>query len=112
MSAAYARVEAGRGEVALARRERLPQTSFGVAYDRFWSEPELRSTVGVTLNLPINLGRLSAARAEAEARLEASQSQSAVVRDSIELQVAIAAARLHEQAHDVAIARERMLPLA
>jgi outer membrane protein TolC len=35
-----------------------------------------------------------------------------VVRDSVELQVAVAAARLHEQAHDVAIARERLLPLA
>ena len=112
MRAADARAEASRAAVALAGRQGLPETSFGVAYDRFWGEPELRTTLGVTLNLPVNLGRRSAARAEARARLEASEARQEVVRDSIELQVAVAAARLHEQAHDVTIARERLLPLA
>src|SRR5882672_1465296 len=112
MRAADARVEASRSGVALAGRQGLPETSFGVAYDRFWGEPELRTTLGMTMNLPVNLGRRSAARAEARARLEASEARQAVVRESIELQVAVAAARLHEQAHDVAIARERLLPLA
>lgn len=112
MRAADARVEASRAGLILARRQRLPATSFGVAYDRFWSEPELRTTLGVTMSLPLNLGRLSAAQAEARARLETSEAQQQVVRDSIELQIETAAARLHEQAHDVEIAHERMLPLA
>ena len=112
MWAADARVEAGRAGVALAGRQRLPETSFGVAYDRFWSEPELQASVGITLNLPIQFGRLSAARAEARARLEESQSRRDAVQDSIEFQVASAAATFHEQAHDVQIARERLLPLA
>ena len=112
MRAADARVDASRAAVTLAGRQGLPETSFGVAYDRFWGEPELRTTLGITMNLPINLGRISAGRTEARARLEASEARQEVVRDSIELQVAIAAARLHEQAHDVAIARDRLLPLA
>ena len=112
MRAVDAGAEASRAEVALARRLRFPETSFGVAYDRFWSEPELRTSVEVTLNLPINAGRLSAAAAEARARLEVSESQRQAVQDSVEFQVAVAAARLHEQAHDVQIARERLLPLA
>jgi outer membrane protein TolC len=112
MRAADARAEASRAAVALAGRQGLPETSFGVAYDRFWGEPELRTTLGVTMNLPVNLGRRSAARAEARARLKASEARQEVVRDSVELQVAVAAARLHEQAHDVTIARERLLPLA
>jgi len=112
LRAADARVEASRGEVALAGRQHLPETSFSVAYDRFWSEPELRTTVGVTMNLPLNLARLSSAKAEAEARLAGSVAHSQAVSDSIELQVEIAAARLHEQAHDVQIAHTRMLPLA
>jgi len=66
----------------------------------------------VTMSLPINPGRLAAAEAEARARLQGSENQSLAAQDSIELQVAIAAARLHEQSHDVQIARERMLPLA
>ena len=112
MRAADARVDASRAAVTLAGRQGLPETSFGVAYDRFWGEPELRTTLGITMNLPINLGRISAGRTEARARLEASEARQEVVRDSIELQVAVAAARLHEQAHDVTIARERLLPLA
>jgi len=112
MRAADARAEASRAAVALAGRQGLPETSFGVAYDRFWGEPELRTSLGLTMNLPLNLGRLSAARTEARARLDASKARQDVVRDSVELQVAVAAARLHEQAHDVAIARERLLPLA
>lgn len=112
MRAADARVEASRAGLILARRQWLRETSFGVAYDRFWSEPELRTTLGVTMSLPLNLGRLSAAQAGARARLEMNEAQQEVVRDSIELQIEIAAARLHEQAHDVEIAHERMLPLA
>ena len=112
LEAADARVAASRAAATLAGRQRLPETSLGVAYDRFWSEPELRTTVGVSMNLPINAGQLSASRAEARARLEASERERDVVRDSIDLQVASAAARLHEQAHDVQIARERLLPLA
>ena len=111
LRAADVRVEARRSELALARRQQSPEMAFGVAYDRFWSEPELRTTVGITMNLPVYPGRRSASRAEARARLAASESRSQVVRDSVELQVETSAARLHEQAHDVQIARERLLPL-
>src|SRR5438874_2273983 len=54
LEAADARVGARRAELNLARRERLPEGTFGLAYDRFWSEPELRGTVGLSLNLPLN----------------------------------------------------------
>ena len=102
LRAVDARVEAGRAGVGLAAREGRPETSFGVA----------RPTVSASEICFINRGRISAARTEARARLEASEARREVVGDSIELQVATAAARLHEQVHDVRIARERMLPLA
>jgi len=112
MRAIDARVEASRAGLDLATAERLPQTTLGVAYDRFWTEPELRTTVALSMNLPIGFGRLAAAREEARARLVVGEQLREAVSDSIELQVAVAAARLHEQAHDVQIARERLLPLA
>lgn len=112
MRAADARLQASREQLTLADRARLPETSFGLAYDRFWTEPELQASVGLTMSLPISPGRVSAARDQARAQLASSQARREVVRDDIALQIAIAAARLHEQAHDVAIARERMLPLA
>lgn len=112
LRAAGARIEASRAQLSLARRQRLPEPSLGVAYDRFWSEPELRTSVGVTMNLPVHFARLTSSRAEAQARLAESEAQIEVIRDSIQLQVEVAATRLHEQAHDVAIARTRMVPLA
>jgi outer membrane protein TolC len=112
LRAADERVAASRARVSLAGREWLPQTGFGVAYDRFWSEPELRATVGVTMNLPLAIGRHNAAQDAARAGLAASEAQQAAVQDSIALEVATAAARLHEQAHDVDIATNRLVPLA
>ena len=64
------------------------------------------------MSLPINLGRLSDAQSEASARIATSEARRDAAYDSVEFQVAVAAARLHEQAHDVAISRERLLPLA
>jgi outer membrane protein TolC len=111
MEAAAAAVDAGRAGVVLAGREPLPELALGIAYDRFWSEPELRTSLVASMSLPIHFGRLSAERDAARARLEFSRSRAEVVRDSIEFQVEAAASRLHEQAHDVQIARERLLPL-
>jgi outer membrane protein, heavy metal efflux system len=111
LRAADARVEASRAEASLAERRRWPETTFGIAYDRYWSEPELRTSVSVSMDLPLDLGRRAAARDVARARLAASESRSDAMRDSVELQVELAAVRLHEQAHDVQIARERLVPL-
>jgi len=112
LRAADAMVEASKANLSLAERGRWPTTSFGFAYDRFWSEPELRPSVGITLSLPINFGRLSAERAEARARLAGTEARRDIVADSVALQVEAAADRLHELAHDLSIARDRMVPLA
>jgi outer membrane protein TolC len=112
LRAADAMVEASRENVSLERRSQWPMTSFGAAYDRFWSEPELRLSASVMLSLPIYPGRLAAARTEARARLAGSEARREVVRDSIALQVEEAAARLHEMAHDLSISRGRLVPLA
>ena len=64
------------------------------------------------MNLPINFARRSSARSEAEARLTASEAQSAAMLDSIDYQIEVAAARFHEEAHDVEISRTRLVPLA
>ena len=111
LDAAAARVQAGQAAETLARRGRLPETSFSFTWDRFWSERELQPAVGVSVSLPLS-GRHAAAAAAARAELAARVSHGEVLRDSVALQVAVAAARFHEQAHDVAIARLRMLPLA
>jgi len=112
LRAADAMVEASKANLSLKERDRWPTTSFGFAYDRFWSQPELQPSVGITLSLPINFGRLSDERAEARARLAGNEARRDIVADSVALQVEVAAARLHEQAHDLSIARDRLVPLA
>jgi len=112
LRAADAIVEASKANLSLAERDRWPTTSFGFAYDRFWSEPDLRPSVGISLSLPINFGRLSDERDEARARLAGNEARRDIVADSVALQVEVAAARLHEQAHDLSISRDRLVPLA
>lgn len=112
LQAADARVAAAQANLTLAHRQRLPEMSFSVGYDHYWSEPELRPNVGIMFNLPINFGRLAAAETESRARLEGSEAARDVVRDSIAVQIEVARSRLHELAHDVLISRGRLVPLA
>lgn len=112
LKAADARVGAGEAGIAGARRARLPETSVSAGYDRMWSDAAMRPTVGLALSLPIQLGRLNGEADAARARLAKSEAERAVVRDDVAFQVADAMARFHEQAHDVAITRERLVPLA
>jgi outer membrane protein TolC len=112
LRAADARVGAGEAGIAGARRARLPETSVSAGYDRMWSDAEMRPTVGLAFSLPIQLGRLNGEADAARARLAKSEAERAVVRDNVAFQVADAMARFHEQAHDVAITRERLVPLA
>src|SRR5881628_2079534 len=110
LEAADARFGARRAELNLARRERLPEGTFGLAYDRFWSEPELRGTVGLSLNLPLNFGRLAARERETRAALSMAEAERLAMRDRIELRIEEASAALGEGLHDVEIMRDLVVP--
>jgi cobalt-zinc-cadmium efflux system outer membrane protein len=110
LAAARARVQARRDQVALVRRSRLPETSFGVAYDRFWMEPELRPTVSLSMSLPIGFGRLAAAEDEACAALAAAEAEQARMEDEVGREVEEAAAGLEETHHELRIVKEALIP--
>jgi cobalt-zinc-cadmium efflux system outer membrane protein len=110
LAAADASVRARQASLTLAHRERLPGLGIGASYDRFWSEPELRATVGVSLNLPINLGRLAAREREAQAALSRARSERLAVRDRIEQRIEEASASLGLYVHDVEIMRTAVVP--
>ena len=110
LAAADASVKARQASLTLAHRERLPGLGFGVAYDRFWSESELRASVDVSLNLPLNLGRLAAREREARAALSKAEAERLAVRDRIEQRIEEASASLGEHLHDVEIMREAVVP--
>src|SRR5439155_936607 len=74
------------------------------------SEAELRPSVGVSLNLPLNLGRLAAREHEARAALSKAESERLAVRDRIEQRIEEASASLVLYLHDVEIMRGAVVP--
>jgi outer membrane protein, heavy metal efflux system len=112
LAAAGARVRAGRAAVSLAQREFLPDVTLNGAYDRFWQEEELQPSVGVALEVPLQLGRRRAALSEARAELARAESEAAAGTDALRADVRSAARRLAESRHLLHLIEERQLPAA
>ena len=110
LRAADARVAAARGELTLARRSRWPSTDLSVAYDRYWNEPELRTSVGLMIGLPVDLGQLGDAERQATHHLEAATFERDAVRDRIDQRIAAAEASLVESRHETEIIASEVLP--
>ena len=110
LAAADASIKAREASLTLAHRERLPGLGVGVAYDRFWSEPELRASVGVSLNLPLNFGRYGAQKREAQAALSKAEAERLAVRDHVDQRLEEASASLSLYLHDVEIMRDTVVP--
>ncbi len=109
LRAAEARVEARRASLQLAGRQRLPEWMVGAGYDRFWSEPELRPSLSVGVNLPIFRGRSEAIASE-RAALAAAEHQVQAAQDRVELAIEQASATFRESLHDMEIMQERVVP--
>ena len=112
LAAARSREERGQSELALARREFLPDFRVKAAYDGTMDAAELRPQVGLELNVPLQLGRRRAAVEQAQAELDRQRSETARVEDQVRLEVRTAVVRLHEAWHGLEIARDRVLPAA
>jgi len=112
LQAAVARVEARESAVALARREFLPDVTLWAKYDRFWQERDLRSSVGVSLNLPLQIARRRAALEQANAELARAESERLRTEDQIRLSVVTAVERVRESHHLFELTRDRLLPAA
>jgi outer membrane protein TolC len=112
LRAAGARVAAEEARVALARREYFPDFTLTGAYDRIWQEEDLQPSVGLQMNVPLQLGRRIAAVEEAEARLAQAHSERAAVEVEVRLAVQTGADRMAEARHLAHLVRDRMLPAA
>ncbi len=110
LASAEASVKARQASLSLAHRERLPGLGFGLVYDRFWSEPELRTSAGVSLSLPLDFGRLAAHEREAQAGLSRAENERLAIRDRIEQRIEEASASLALDLHDVEIMRSAVVP--
>ena len=109
---ARAMVEGAEARLRLARRARRPDLEISVAYDRFWSEPELRPTLGISLNLPLQRGVLAAAEREARAEVESARHQQTATEYGIALEVESARLRLEETRHEIELFEGTMVPVS
>jgi outer membrane protein TolC len=110
LAAAQARIAAEQARVDLARREYFPDFTLSGGYDRFWDERELRPSVGLAMNVPLQLGRRSAALDEAEARLEQAYSERAALEDEVRLDAERGAERYAEAHQVLRLIADRQLP--
>ena len=92
--AAAAQIRAREADVALARREFLPDFTLRGGYEGTWQEDPLKPVVGIELNVPLQLGRRRAALEEADARLELERSRMRRLEDRVRREVAVAVERL------------------
>jgi outer membrane protein TolC len=111
VAAAEARARAGQARLTLAGRQWLPDVEVMAAYDRFMMEEPYRPMVGVSVNLPLWFGRISAARREAQAGVAEGVAATAGARDRVAFEVQEAYARVLDSAHEAGIVRHAELPV-
>lgn len=112
LRAAQARVRAREASVALARRDFFPDVTLVSGWDGFWQEKEIRPSVGLELELPIQIGRRRAALAEARAELAGAEREQTALEDEVRLEIETSAERLAEAHHLLGIIESRLLPAA
>ncbi len=106
----HARAEEARAE--RAERESYPDVTVSTSYNSMWDTPEHRWTVGLSFNLPVQLGRRRGAVDEANAMRAQYEEDAARMSDMARTQVVVALKQLEEAGHVLHIFEERLLPIA
>jgi cobalt-zinc-cadmium efflux system outer membrane protein len=106
----HARAETARAE--RAERESYPDVTVSTSYNSMWDTPEHRWMVGLSFNLPVQLGRRRGAVDEANAMRAQYEADAARMSDMARTQVVVALKQLEEAGHVLHIFEERLLPIA
>lgn len=106
----HARAEQARAD--RASRESYPDLAVSTSYNSMWDMPEHRWMVGLSLNLPIQVGRRAGAVEEANAARARFDSEATRLTDKARTEVVVAVKRLEEAAHVLHLYEERLIPVA
>ena len=105
-----ATVESLRSELRLAHAYRLPGLTLQAGYDRSHDSPEQWVSVGASVNLPLNFGRLRAHEEDLAAQVRQGESKLAATRDRVAMEVADAEQRVHESYHELELLQGSVIP--
>ena len=106
-----ARLEEGRAETKMAKRSYYPELGVMGSYTSMWQGAH-RFMAGVTINLPLALGRRRGAVAEAQARTRQAAESLAATSDGVRAEVEVARQLVLETLHQLELFRSRLLPAA
>lgn len=107
-----ARMASSEMDLELARLEAYPNLTLTTAYNSLWRKPDLRWTVGIRLNIPLDQSKRRAAVDAAEASRIRDQWRLEDERAQLQAELVSAHAAAEESLHLVGLYRDRLLPLA
>jgi outer membrane protein TolC len=104
------RINSAEAGLALARREYFPDFGLSASYNSMWNNPRHRFMVGVSVEVPIQLGRRRAAVGEAAAKHTRVEREYTRLEDEIRVEVEEHRRRVLESQHVVKLYRDVLLP--
>ena len=112
IAAVEQRAQAQRARAQRAERERYPDFTLSTSYSSMWDMPAHRWMLGVSVELPLQVGPRDGAAEEARALGEQLEQEALRLRDSARTQVFIARKQLAESEHVLRLYETRLLPVA
>jgi len=112
LRAQRSRITAREADVRLAQLEYFPNLTAWGTYNSLWEENERRPLGGVSINVPIQFGRLRAALDEARARLGQDKAVLERMEAEVRFELSAAADEVVEQTHVVHLYESSIVPAA
>lgn len=107
-----ARVSANQSRVALARQDFYPDFRVGVGYNSLWDDPDKRTIVGVSINIPLDRGKRKAELSRAQAQRRQAEWTLIDRRSALLADVAQTRAEVIEAQESVRLFESKLVPLA
>jgi outer membrane protein TolC len=112
IASAQAQVRVARARAQAADRDFYPDLTLSTSYNSMWDMPEHRWMAGVSINVPLQRGRRSAAVDEAAAMRSMSENGVSSALDAARGEVAVAQRQLQQARRAVQLYEQRLVPLA
>lgn len=106
------KIGARSAEVKLAKLDYFPNVTVSGGYTSLWQEEDLRPSLSVSLNFPLQLNRRNAAVREAQAKTRQARARLEEHRAQVAFEVSQAAENVREQAHVMQLYASSIVPAA
>ncbi|MEX0902283.1 MAG: TolC family protein [Pseudohongiellaceae bacterium] len=107
---AQARLEGSRRD--LVELNDYPDFQFNVGYNELWNDSSLRTQVGVTFSIPLDLGKRTARKAAAQYRYASATVEVSRLQVDLQAEVEQLLSRHEELAHSIMLFEQELIPIA